>query len=324
MNLREFSHMNTAELLDRVFDVYKKSFFPQVAFAAIVGVISFVVILVASVVVAFVAAFTIFMGLGYGYDTEFTPTMAFILIALVFAVILPLLVLWRTLVSSGHIMLAKQAFYGERVRLQVSRLPGTALRVISAIFAQTLLSIPFIAIIGGIAYVILTPDMVESIFSEYWMGGSALIANLFLVFVILITLVYVIYSNIFSLAVAAAVLEKQIFFGTVRRSWLLIKGDFWKILGVRLLWTVMILVLSYSAQGFATIIYYLVDIVFLGVHIPFWIDNLIMSVQTFIGLLLMFILGPLDGIMPAMIYFNQRIKKEGLDIEIQLERISHV
>ena len=34
-----------------------------------------------------------------------------------------------------------------------------------------------------------------------------------------------------------------------------------------------------------------------------------------------FATAPLEGILQATIYFNERIKKEGLDIEVALERL---
>jgi hypothetical protein len=121
-----------------------------------------------------------------------------------------------------------------------------------------------------------------------------------------------VYSNIYALSIPVAVFEKRSFFSAVIRSWLLLKGEFWKILGLRILWVVVIYIFMYAAQG----LWLTVSGIF---YISPAFEYMGMMTSTVMVFLISFLVGPLEGIFPAVIYFNQRIKKEGMDIELCIE-----
>ena len=131
---------------------------------------------------------------------------------------------------------------------------------------------------------------------------------------------YWVFSNIFSLSVAVAIFERQMFFSAISRSWQLIKGNFWGIFGVRTIWALAVLAISYAAQGVLSLFN-----IFMGGIIGFGGSTLIglyAALSVLVGLIsfvISFAVMPLEGILHASIYFNQRIKKEGLDIDDAIE-----
>ena len=85
---------------------------------------------------------------------------------------------------------------------------------------------------------------------------------------------------------------------------------------MRTLWTVMVFLFSYSIYG----IFLTVWTVVLPDIIQFEILGMVSEAGLWLAIGIL--VGPLEGIMTAIIYFNQRIKKDGLDIEIGLERLN--
>jgi len=293
--------MTTAEVFDRTIDVYKKSFGNQLAYAAIIGVIAFA----ATTFISFIALFVIgFVAIGGGAS----DTMVLVL---VMAVILPLVGLWLALISSGAILMSKRTLYGYRVKLPMKELPQIVGRVFGTLVAIAIMSAPFL---GAIIFVIYYAPIIDILFSwtSFILAGGLAIG-------------FAIYSNIFSLAIAAAVFERTTFFGAVKRSWSLVHGEFWKIAGSRAIWIVVIMAITYATQGAA----YLVNLLLLGLSSTanqtafIFITMAVMAITGLVTLAISFITMPLDGIFHAVLYFNQRVKREGLDIEVKLERLSH-
>ena len=309
----EYLPMNSAEVLDRVFETYKRSFGKQLLYSLIVGAIGFGVMFIFAIFGSLMLVFAFF-----AYNASFIVGGGIIL-----SFLLLLLLFWSAASSTGHLLLSKPAFYGRHVALPPGELGKTILRVVSAIIAQLLLSIPFIIIIILLLYflfstVFLSPVldmfMVDPVLSVITFVGTFAIISLFGGFL------YIVYTNFFFLVVSVAVFEKRIFFGTLKRSWELIRGDFWKILGIRVLWFIIIAVITNSAAGILLISDWLISTFAAGVNIELIYFG-IASLVNMLSLGIAFIVAPLRGIMPAVIYFNQRIKKEGMGIEIQIERL---
>lgn len=314
--MHRYKAMNSAELMDYVFDVYKRSFAKQLTFSALLGVISFVVMFAIGMIAAIIMIIPM-------ADMDVYTDSAFLSVVLmVVLVMMPVYWIWAATAEAGHILLSKQAFYRQPVKLDVRRLPRIVLRVLTATLAQMILSIPWLLIFVAVTYGVArlsgnsfsdVPSLMGFISSYGWIAIS--IAG---------AITYVVFSNLFSLAIPVAVFEKQSFFNTIKRSWQLIKGEFWKILGVRMLWLLVSYLFTYSAQGLWAVLMALVSFLSessTGIALSLTMIGSIL--QSLVTIAIGFLIGPLTGILTALIYFNQRIKREGLDIEIMLEQISH-
>jgi hypothetical protein len=287
--------MNSAELMDSVFDIYKKSFFKQLAFSALVGVVSMVLMVVAGIAVAAAAI----------VPMMYNPTndsAAFGLFFAVLAVMLPLYGVWNATANAGYIMLSGEVYHGRKVRLPLRQMPVAVLRVLTAGVAQLLMGLPFLALIALFIYA--AYQAVLPFAAGVWIAALSIGS-----------LIYIIYSNLHALAVPVAVFEKRAFFGTVFRSWQLMKGEFWKILGLRVLWTIIVFLFTYSAQGIWMVVSSVLGTASAAVYTPLtaFFGNVL---TLFIYLIISFVMGPLGGIFPALLYFNQCGKARNIRGEI--------
>jgi hypothetical protein len=210
-----------------------------------------------------------------------------------------LFLVWQAATSTGSILLSREAYMGRPVKLPTLHLLPTIGRACSALLAQVIIALPYILVVGGIVY-------------SYFVWAPRVHLTFSIVLVVTAVVGFFVYLHIVSLAIAVAVNERVLFFGATRRSFALIKNDFWQLLGIRTLWVVMVFVLAITAQGLLAILPAFIALVLAG-H-TFVVPSLIL-IQLFAGLVsiaITFALGPLDGILTALIYFNQCMKYEGL------------
>ena len=304
--------MNAAALMDRVFDLYKATFKTQIAFSLIIGTISilFMIILGIIMAVAIQGALGV-TGAGSIDDRVILISVIAILIG-----VLPLYIGWLYLSASGHILISKQAFYGEPIELPFIETLRAFLRIMSAAIAQALLSAPWLIPLGLLIYFADAQD------GFYYVILAGLHPALIVLFLLLYVILYFIYSNTFALSIPVAIFEKRLFISTILRSFVLLKGDFWRILGLRLLWAFLISLFSFSLQGMILMIVAVLA-AFSGNVLDFeatWYAT--MTIRFYAPLFAGVLVGPMEGIMTALIYFNQKIKKDGLDIEIGLSRLT--
>lgn len=311
--------MNAAELMDRAVHVYKKSFGKQLAFSAIFGVITYV----ASVILSFIFLFVIGALAGFAFFSAFSPIfgtsvvhtggaiLATMLLLLI--VVMPFVFLWYAISSAGHCVISGPVFFGFKSRLPLKQLPRMVGRIFSALIAQALASLPFI----GVAVLFVISGIFEFLIARApWF--FALINFVFLVLLM-------IYLNVFSLSISVAVFEKKTFFNTLIRSWELIRGEFWKIAGMRLVWVLSVVVIYIALYGVLALITILVSFIITTLDMSVAgaaIIGITYLIAMFASIAITFIIMPLDGVFAATLYFNQRIKKEGLDIEARLGKLS--
>ena len=311
---RDYLPMNVAALMDRIFDIYKATFLYQIAYTLVIGIIS--VALAFIVIFVFTIVALIFAGLG-GF-TNYAAVVVIVVVALL--IMLPLYMGWMYLSSSGHIFISKQAFYKEKLTLPFMEAIHALLRVMSVGIAQLILMIPpFILIV----FVFVAASAIAGLGGD--LGMFFTMHPVFLITVsIIFALAFIAYSNIFALSVPVAIFEKQTFFSAVIRSYQLLKGDFWRVLGLRILWFFIVLLFSYSAQSIFMAIFGIAA--YIGGDSPTFIGlwTITSLIQFYSSIAISLIFAPMEGIMTALIYFNQKIKKDGLDIEIRLERLSRM
>jgi len=314
---RDYLPMNAAALMDRVFDLYKATFKVQIAFSIAIGIISIMLIMVLGVALAFVVGAIVTSAAAttvYGFYDYESLILSIVIIMLV--LLLPLYLVWIFLSSSGHIIISKQAFYREHIAFPIEETLSAFFRVMSAALVQVILSLPWLLLLGLVIF------FAASGFVDIYDFLVAIPPLTIVLASLIFLLLYVVYSNIFALSVPVAIFEKRLFFTTITRSVQLLKGNFWKVLGIRLLWAFLVFLISYSAQSLMIII--LAAIAALAGNViefaELWFAT--SSLQIYVSLIVGVLVGPMEGIMTALIYFNQKIKKDGLDIEIGLHRLS--
>jgi len=307
---REYLPMNVAALMDRVFDIYKTTFLYQFAFS--------IVISLASSMLLFGAVF-VFVIVGVIMYAAFANEAAIIVIVIIgLLILLPLYMAWVYLSSSGHIYISKQAFYKEKLTLPFKETLRALLRVMSVGIAQFILMLPPLIFL---AFVFIAASFVADI--GWDLGQFFVLHPAFIIIAsIIFGLAFVAYLNIFALSVPVAIFEKRLFFSAVIRSFQLLQGDFWRILGLRVLWFFMVLLFSYSAQGLLMLVFGIITFIGGDMYSLIGLWTLTSIFQVYASMAVSLLIAPMEGIMSALIFFNQKIKKDGLDIEISLEHLS--
>jgi len=299
-----FAPLNTAEVMDRAVEVYKKSFFKQILFSGIYHFASFSAIGVASVFFGFLAVLTLGM-LGGGGTVWF-----FVLLSVA------VIILWVSVSQAGHILLAKNAFFGEKVQLKAGLLPRMAIRVFFTIMAQVIAIVPYVAVL--ILFFAALDNFVVFTFSNIWidifLGLFVFIFWLFLFFV---------YYHIFSLSIAVSVFERKTFFGALVRSVRLLQGEFWKTFGARTLWMCVTGLVWMSLFGIFSLIAMGIELLTGSVlgNFSIFFSFIMTVIFGILYIAVYFLITPMGGVFHTVLYFNQRIKKEGLDIEIKLTKL---
>ncbi|UQA95120.1 DUF7544 domain-containing protein [Streptomyces halobius] len=123
----------------------------------------------------------------------------------------------------------------------------------------------------------------------------------------------------YSLASPALMLEKQGVMAALRRSAKLVRGSWWRVFGVQLLAYLLLLVVEFAVQIPTTLIAFLAD----GESLMNWADGTgsttgwtfltVLGVGAVISSTLSF---PISAGVTALIYMDQRIRREALDLEL--------
>lgn len=309
--------MNAAEVLDQVFDVYKRSFFKQLAVSIIFSIIFFIVLYILLIIGLIAGFFVIFATIAE--TTAGLSVGAVIAIALFILLFMLGITIYQALISTGNALVTKQTFLGEHC--DVGKVIKSAFKKIwvstSAALANLILLVPVVIAIAAFTVVYIT--MIIAIDELGGLGVTAIVIMSILL-VLLIFAFLIVYSTITMMSMSVAIFEGKWFFSAFKRGFALIKPDFMKLMGIVTVWFVIIMVLSYSFEiffgiGTALGMYFLPQEVAAIMYMStIWLSYLIS-----IGISVL--IAPLSGIFYTIAYINQRIKHEGLDIELNLNAL---
>jgi len=316
MENNKYYPMNSAELLDSVFEVYKKSFGKQIGVSIIFNII------LTAILYFFIFAGGLVLAVNLiGNSGSFASTsVSTIIMIVVFILLLVLIItIHSALATTGNALITKHTFLGE---------PCSIGEVIKASFKKLL---P--ACLAGIANaIVMLPVFILLAFFAYLYfvmiydltrynstpGVFTVIATILIILLALVVSIFC--SAISMMSVSAAIFEKKYFFAAVAKSFRLAKPDFAKILGLVTVWTLITGATSYSITSVidlgATFAEFFVPQEAAGA-----IAMMAMSVSTIFSSIVSTLLAPLSGIFSTMMYINQRFKHEGLDIELNLNGV---
>ena len=316
MHRFEYFYMNTAELLDKVFAIYKKTFWLQMARAMIFGIPAYILLAI------YVFAGVVLFGVAsFGGDVSIGVSLAVFILLFVIG-----LLLWQAVSITGNFALSKQAFYGNIPTLDMmcKEIKKNFLRVFTALFAILILAVFIIGlIILAMIYIIIPVGRDINFYRDISISYGAQIAiivGLIVLSLLAAAFIVLTFQTLTSFAVPCAIFEKKMFFSAVIRSVSVVKGDFRKIFGTYFLWFMIYLIISYSLM----VIYYIATGSFtniLGLFTGHYTTGPgVFAMDYMVSIIISLVLSPFGGILTTTIYFNQLIKKVGLDIEIELGR----
>jgi hypothetical protein len=323
---------NAAELLDRCMVIFKKSFLQQIGMYMVCQMMSSGII----------GLFGVIGGAGLVTALINTPDPVqyfsrfddwYLLFVVGFVFIYLFILLNNFMLSAGSI-LSWQVFSGRRIDF------GDALKrsfaALGRLATVTLAQMIALTIVAAMAFALLrlfAPGLSGAngwlLNPQYWDSmaddSEALLLLLGIYgFIIVFALFVMVVLNYFSLAPSAALFDNRHFFGAFAKSFLLLKGDFWRILGLRAAFFGAAYGIEYSIVGLFAIITGIAAGLSSAEYGNYMgLATAAMSLTYIVMLAAAAIIAPLQNIFTSRVFFNQKIKHEGLDIGIVLERLEY-
>ena len=322
---KRFSYMNAAEVMDKVFDVYKQSFLYQIGLNFCVytigAVVLYILILAFALTGVFIDIFT-----SISRETAVSAPGLIALIAAGGAVLLWIVIIYSNLGAAASSFLSWQSYSNKPIDF-TGALKSTFksfLHIASVSLAEMISAIPVIILTGLAVYAAFAGQGVFT--GEYWASSYFYQfftpLNVFLLIIIILTgtIILIIVFNYFALALPIAIFDRKHFFNALINSYQLMKGDFWRILGIRIVFAGVVILINYSFSGLSGILIGVSSALsnsFAPNQYGLMLSGII--IQYIVSFATSVLVMPLTGIFTAIIFFNQKIKKEGLDLAMQLE-----
>jgi len=316
----KFYPMNSAEILDQVLDVYKRSFLKQIALSVIFYIMLFAVIyllLFAGLIAGAAMAFAAFLpGAGSSISSG-----GIIFIAVLIILFLLALSMYMALRTTGNALITKQTFLDEHCDL--GKVIKSALKKVwmatSAVIANAIVMIPGIIGLSAVVYVFVRVLIwFDDIGAGYW---PFVITTILLILFVLGF--FVVYTTLTMLSIPAAIFEGKWFFAALKRGFLLARFDFAKLMGIVTVWFLAVLALSSSVEiifglGSSLLMF------FIPAETAMFMYLGMMGIRMLFTTAVSVVVAPLSGIFYTMIYINQRFKYEGLDVELNLNACKEI
>jgi len=305
--------MNASEILDKVFHIYKQTFSSQVGLSLCVCVFA----LVANI---FVTP-TLFMALGFLSFVNVGIPVFMVFVGIIF---LWLFIIFVNICVSAFSFLAWQSYSNKRADLSnaISSTLKSLLQIITVSLAQLIISIPLMIAYYFIAYLVYTLlSAVSSVADPAAIFSLPTVILLFVVALLCFFIGMVVY-NLTALAVPIAIFDRKHFLNAIIDSYYLMKGEFWLILGVRtvFLGTILIIISSFTILSWVLVglAMSFVDSFAPNLNILIILSTMVLFLINIISYVLVL---PLVCSFTSIIFFNQKTKKEGLDLAIKLETL---
>ncbi len=295
--------MSAGDILDQAIRIYRENF---VALVTIVAIVTVPLLVIQAVVV----------GLSLPFAGDFTTPPDIDSPTLIIAVVIVTILVSLVAAILGIIQLgALTSFVSERFLgrpITVRQAYGNAFRRwLGLLIAALLLGLAFLGLFLLFFGIIFIPAIAAALTgaesdTASAMAGVGFLCLCVLVIPALIAMLYL-YTR-WTFWTQAIMLESYNSTGGLGRSWKLVKGSFWRVLGFNLLLGILVYALSFGVVGAIS-----VTLIFLPSPVLRFI------VQTVFNGLLGVIIAPLQYATLTVLYYDLRIRKEGFDLQVQMQ-----
>lgn len=306
--------LNLSEIMDKSIDILRKNIksialfslgYGVIALAGIIGIILFGSILVA------IAAVTKSVVFGITILTILT----IFLIAFAFSYYI------------GIIKITSKEFSDEKIfaHTAIKASLRNIFKVFVIVLIGTIAFLPVLAAFGGLGYVLYKAITVANIVYGTGKGKELGFAILVIIYVLGATFSTLAFMTWFSFTLHTLVLEKQKIFKSIKRSFYLVRRNYWKVFGSTVLFTLTVAALRLSIDLLlstgASLIYLVFKLFNVNQDYITFISLIYSYANWPLSLILFLIITPIGAIMLTILYYNQRFKKEGFDLQLRLKDI---
>jgi hypothetical protein len=309
--------MNISEVMDRSIDVLKKNIKSIILFSLGYGAIIFGVTFVLIIVVAIGMAI-----------------LSKLLSAVVLGIILTFLgiFLFSFYLSShaGMVKIASQDFLNEQVAAHDAIKASFKIipKLFCIVFLAMLMFLPVAGIFGAVIYFLF--DKIKDsmlVFEVYGALGAKQIMLIILPILLALAVIFctTAFSTWFCFVVQAVTVEKAGIIGSIKKSFTLVRKNFWSIFWCIILFNLTTYVFRSSLDGLlgilTTIFYFLEKFFNIKQDFITYMTTIFSMLRWPVSILYTLVIMPIGTIMMSNLYFNQRFKKEGYDLQLRLMEI---
>ena len=307
--------MNLSEIMDRSIEVLRKNVKSIIVFSLIYWIICFIAILIMAIPVGIFSVMTATMSGSATIGIAALCLVVFLGIAIAISA------------NVGMIEICSQEFFKKKVEASdaIKLSFKNIFRVCAVILIIGIISIPVAALIYGIGRVLymLFEGLSSSIGGYDW--GVLVIAFLIILTVMLALVGIIAYLTVFAFSIQAMTIESTGIFGSIKRSWQLVRHNFWKVFGCVILFYICVTAIRLSIDSFIglciSILFFILNFFDVPMDFISFFTLVYSQLDLPLNVMSFAIITPINTIMMTMLYFNQRIKKEGFDMRVRLREI---
>ncbi len=312
---REFRIMSISEILDKALSIYKKYLGTLILYLLIIYSIIIPIAIVAMFVFFF--CFSILAGVTGIASMQYENSIFFyVVFGVIFTIFYTFVISLQMIQTSGIVNIASSGFLNKKITLGKA-LKDTfknILKVLSVIIALIVMILPVaLFFVGNI--IAITNNL----------GGELFDSFISIILIIIFSLILIYFVTIHAFAIHSAILENNYFFKALKRSRQLVKNNFWRVLGSLMLCGLVVTVISYSIYAFFGIIVGFLYIIFRFLNIEEEIWSILLILGNFIRIpvqiLVSLCVAPIGSTLTTVLYYNQRFKKYGYDLELEISKL---
>lgn len=307
--------MTLSEIMDKAIEILKKYMQTIVIFTLVYGIILLISIFILIII----------GGISIGVSAVLFKSPVLIGIIAILLTVIIMSISFTQFV--GMIKISSQEYFNEKVLVDsaVKASFKSFFKIAGIVASAIVLFIPGIALFGGLGYGLFKAlDTAFTVSESFDINVIMLI--IFAVIVLLLGIFVVLsYLTWFSFSFHAAVIEKKGVFSSIKRSFTLVRYNFWKIFGSITLMFITLYAIRISIDSFfglvGSLIYLLLK--FLNFQQDFLAVVTVAAtyLQFPLSIVYWLIVSPVGYIMITLLYFNQRFKKEGFDLILKLKEM---
>ncbi len=302
--------MSLSEIMDKSIDLLRKYIKSIVSFALLYGMVWLFGIIIIIVFSAFAAVI-------------FGEVFLIVLIPIV--ILLALAVFMSS--NAGIIKIISQEYFMQKVDAAgaLKAAFGNFLRMCGLAIVIAIMAVPLAAIFYVVVKVFdgVFGEAINSIDKYSW--GIVVLAALLIISLILAAAIIIGYISIFIFSIHAIVLENKGIFAAIKRSWRMVKHNYWKVFGCVILFYISIYAIQLSMDSFTALIvglfYMVLRFLNLSQDLIAFFSLFFNRIQIPVSMLSYAVITPIYMIMLCLLYFNIRFQNEGLDMRIKLREI---
>ncbi|MFL0269946.1 hypothetical protein [Candidatus Clostridium radicumherbarum] len=306
--------MNLSEIMDRSIDILRKNIKSIALFSFGYAVLTFIGIILASILVAIFAA-------------VIDRTQNIVLEVIIISFFILFLAAFLLSNGIGIIKISSSEFTKEKIYAHTAIKASfkSLFKVYAIIIIGTIALLPVLAAFGGLGYVLANSFNINNVNTDMFIGKGIVIVIIFILYVLAAIFAVLAVLNWFLFSLHTLSIENTGVISSIKRSFYLVRKDYLRVLGASILFTLTVTVLRLSVDlilGTASSIIYLL-LKFFSIKQDYigFLSMIYNYVSWPLSIIVLMVITPINVIMLTMLYYNQRFKKEGYDLELRLREI---